>query len=77
MRARVVLGVGKSCLERCPQFRSVLIEGFHSIGYGNVRHTAHITEHVLHSHHTTHHTHITLHTHLPVKPDRRQKMSYS
>ena len=27
MHARVVLGVGKvSCLERCPQFRSVLIE---------------------------------------------------
>ena len=34
MHARVVymyiLGAGKvSCLERCPQFRSVLIEGFH------------------------------------------------
>ena len=27
MHARVVLGVGKvPCLERCPQFRSVLIE---------------------------------------------------
>ena len=27
MHARVVLGVGKvSCLEECPQFRSVLIE---------------------------------------------------
>ena len=34
MHARVVLGVGKvSCLERCPQFRSVLIERerFHCI----------------------------------------------
>ena len=29
MHARVVLGVGKlSFLERCPQFRGVLIEGF-------------------------------------------------
>ena len=32
MHARVVLGVGKvSCLERCPQLRSVLIEEFHCI----------------------------------------------
>ena len=32
MRACAVLGAGKvSCLERCPQFRGVLIEGFHCI----------------------------------------------
>ena len=32
MHARVVLGVGKvSCLERYPQFRSVLIERFYCI----------------------------------------------
>ena len=30
--ARVVLGVGTLfCLGRCPQFRAVLVEGFHSI----------------------------------------------
>ena len=32
MHARVVLGVGRvSFLERCPQFRGVLTEGFHGI----------------------------------------------
>ena len=34
MHARVVLYLGwekASCLERCPQFRSVLIDGFHCI----------------------------------------------
>ena len=31
MHARVVLGVGKvSCVQRCPQFRSVLVERFPS-----------------------------------------------
>ena len=30
MQEWYILGAGKvSCLERCPQFRSVLIEGFH------------------------------------------------
>ena len=39
MHARVVLGVGKvSCLERCPQFRGVLIERerFHCIHHSVV-----------------------------------------
>ena len=44
MHAGAVLGAGNvSCLERCPQFRGVLIEGFHCIqssGFLNVTYCA-------------------------------------